>query len=78
LIGETMFVLQKNRERVTGEPDRPGNRRTPEFPDTEWIGFRNQGGGHVPEDYEWLSNPKQAQEEDGSGAGPVPGTENLP
>ena len=54
------FVLPKNRERITREPD-THSRWTPQYP--EMTGFTNQGGGHVPEDLSWGTNPKQWQEE---------------
>lgn len=53
------FVLP-NRQSVTSEPD-PGGRWTPQFPDM--IGYKSQGGGKVPADYSWNTNPKQWQEE---------------
>ena len=49
-----------NRESITKEPD-PAGRWSKAFPDM--IGYRNQGGGKVPEDYGWNTNPKQWQEE---------------
>ena len=33
----------------------------------EWIGAEQQGGGFVPPDFEWTSNPKQIQEDLGGG-----------
>lgn len=49
-----------NREAITKEPD-PAGRWSKSFPDM--IGYRNQGGGKVPEDFGWNTNPKQWQEE---------------
>ena len=49
-----------NREQITKEPD-PAGRWSKAFPDM--IGYRNQGGGKVPEDFGWNTNPKQWQEE---------------
>lgn len=48
------------RESVTGETD-PAGRWSSQFPDM--MGFRQQGGGAVPADYVWRTNPKQWQEE---------------
>jgi hypothetical protein len=31
-----------------------------------WIGFENTGGGSIPDDYAWTSNPKQVQDDLGS------------
>ena len=54
------FVLPTNRQEVTHEPD-PGGRWSDQFPDM--IGYKNQGGGKVPADFGWATNPKQWQEE---------------
>lgn len=54
------FVPRKERSRVTREPDAAG-RWTNQFPDM--IGYGQQGGGAVPADFHWRSNPKQHQEE---------------
>jgi hypothetical protein len=54
------FVARKMRSRVTKEPDTDGH-WTREFPDM--IGYGQQGGGVVPPDFHWRSNPKQWQEE---------------
>jgi hypothetical protein len=54
------FVLPTQRESVTGEPD-PAGRWSDQFPDM--IGYKNQGGGKVPSDFGWATNPKQFQEE---------------
>jgi hypothetical protein len=54
------FVPRKQRSRVTKEPDAAGH-WTPLFPDM--IGYEQQGGGAVPTDFHWRSNPKQWQEE---------------
>ncbi|ADO75158.1 hypothetical protein [Stigmatella aurantiaca] len=53
------FVIP-SRESVTREPD-PGGRWSPQFPDM--IGYKSQGGGKVPDDFGWNTNPKQWQEE---------------
>ncbi|XXF78924.1 hypothetical protein P2318_03965 [Myxococcaceae bacterium GXIMD 01537] len=49
-----------HREQITQEPD-PAGRWSKQFPDM--IGYKNQGGGKVPEDFGWNTNPKQWQEE---------------
>ena len=54
------FVLPTHREQVTLEPD-PGGRWSDKFPDM--IGYKSQGGGNVPADFGWATNPKQWQEE---------------
>jgi hypothetical protein len=54
------FVLPPQREQVTLEPD-PGGRWSDKFPDM--IGYKSQGGGKVPADFTWTTNPKQWQEE---------------
>ena len=54
------FVPRKERAPVTKEPD-AGGRWTPLFPDM--IGYSQEGGGAVPPDFHWRSNPKQWQEE---------------
>ena len=54
------FVPRLNRSLVTGEPD-TGGRWGPLYP--EMMGFANQGGGALPADFTWASNPKQTQEE---------------
>lgn len=61
---EAPFTVPSNREEVTGEPEPLRTRRDPRFPDVSWDGAHStHGGGHVPEDYEWPSNPKQRQDE---------------
>ena len=50
----------EERSRVTKEPDTAG-RWTSAFPDQ--IGYGQQGGGAVPADFHWRTNPKQFQEE---------------
>jgi len=54
------FVPRKQRAHVTKEPDTAGH-WGPLFPDM--IGYGQQGGGAVPADFHWRSNPKQRQEE---------------
>lgn len=56
------FVAQPDRMAIDqGEPAPDGSR--PNFSDREWIGYAQQGGGKVPEDWNWPSSPKQAQDE---------------
>jgi hypothetical protein len=57
------FVVPANRTEVTGEPERKGTGYDPRFPDVSWDGTAQHGGGHVPEDYQWPSNPKQHQDD---------------
>ena len=54
------FVMPKDRQQITREPELTG-KWTNQFP--EMLGFKNQGGGNVPEDFGWSSSPKQWQEE---------------
>ena len=54
------FIPRKQRSLVTREPDTAGH-WSPLFPDM--IGYEQQGGGAVPADFHWRSNPKQWQEE---------------
>jgi len=61
------FVVPKNRPRITREPESKGSKHTPLNPGIDWIGFFDRGGGKVPQDLEWTTNPKQYQEENGSG-----------
>ena len=61
------FVVPKNRQRITGEPESKGSRQTPLNPGIDWIGFFDRGGGKVPPNLDWRTNPKQYQEENGGG-----------
>ncbi len=54
------FVPRRQRPQVTKEPD-AGGRWTHLFPDM--IGDGQQGGGSVPADFVWRTDPKQWQEE---------------
>jgi hypothetical protein len=54
-------VVPGNRTAVTGEPTGAGY--DPRFPDVSWEGSGGRGGGRVPEDYAWPTNPKQHQDE---------------
>ncbi len=60
------FVLPRDRPRMTGEADRTGQ-GSPDFPDNDWIGFGNLGGGRIPADFHWNSNPKEKQERESAG-----------
>ncbi len=51
---------------MTGEADRTGQ-GSPDFPDNDWIGFGNLGGGRIPADFHWNSNPKEKQERESAG-----------
>ena len=58
------FTVPANREEVTGEPEPLAQRRDVRYPDVSWDHHPGlHGGGHVPEDYAWTSNPKQHQDE---------------
>jgi hypothetical protein len=57
------FVLPAQRELATLEPSPLGSGWDRRFSDREWIGFANQGGGLVPAQHRWTSNPKQNQDE---------------
>jgi hypothetical protein len=54
------FRLPADRARITREPDELG-KWTPQFPDM--LGHHQFGGGEVPKDFVWPSNPKEWQEE---------------
>jgi hypothetical protein len=61
---EVPFSVPGNREEVTGEPEPLPGHADPRYPDVSWDSSpRLHGGGHVPEDYEWPSNPKQRQDD---------------
>ncbi|WP_375770354.1 hypothetical protein NR798_05515 [Archangium gephyra] len=60
---EAPFVVPPNRTEVTDEPEPHYPRPDSRFPDVSWIGTAEQGGGHMPEDYEWPTNPKQHQDD---------------
>jgi hypothetical protein len=46
--------------------------------DTEWgTGREQRGGGKVPSDFTWGSNPKQHQEERGAGEAEKPSSKAL-
>ena len=55
------FVVP-TREEVTLEPEPDPHHTSPLQQDLDWIGSAQQGGGSVPEDFEWRSNPKEWQE----------------
>jgi hypothetical protein len=59
------FFLPRDRARITSEPEHRGSKVHPLNPGLDWIGFADRGGGRVPADLDWPSNPKQYQEEFG-------------
>ncbi|HYV45469.1 MAG TPA: hypothetical protein VFA20_11435 [Myxococcaceae bacterium] len=61
-------LTEEPREVITGEPVMPdGHHALPEYEDVDWIGPANMGGGHVPDDYQWPSGPRERQEREGMG-----------
>ncbi|HEX8439584.1 hypothetical protein [Archangium sp.] len=54
------YTPRPNREPITRETD-PAGRWSDKFPDM--MGYKSQGGGKVPADFGWNTNPKQWQEE---------------
>lgn len=60
------FAMPLNRPDVTLESESDGHHDS-DAGEIDWIGMANQGGGHVPEDFEWRSMPKQMQEETSHG-----------
>lgn len=61
------FVNRTDRQNVTSEPDCKGSRMSKLNPGLDWIGFQDRGGGRLPADLRWTTNPKQYQEENGGG-----------
>lgn len=59
------FVEEPDRSLVTLEPPQDGDRPLPDHNDREWIDYRSQGGGSVPETHSWTSNPKAEHDEEG-------------
>ncbi|QRK12419.1 hypothetical protein JQX13_21775 [Archangium violaceum] len=59
-MSKSNYTPRPNREPITRESD-PAGRWSSKFPDM--IGYKSQGGGMVPADYGWNTNPKQWQEE---------------
>jgi hypothetical protein len=58
---ELEIPMRRNRSEVTGEPENGVERQMTEHNDqSQW---QKQGGGEVPSEYEWPTNPKQNQEE---------------
>jgi hypothetical protein len=39
-----------------------GSRLVPQWPDREWIGMQNQGGGQVPREDNWRRSVKERQD----------------
>jgi hypothetical protein len=62
MVKEEFALTEVPREAITQEPEPPGCHHDPHHQDVAWIGSHNQGGGHVPEDYEWTSIPRLRQE----------------
>lgn len=61
---EAPFVVPPNRPEVTEEPEPDPRHADPRYPDVSWDSAHStHGGGHVPEDYEWPTNPKQHQDD---------------
>jgi len=58
----TPFVVPANREAVTDEPERGGT-YDPRYPDVSWLGTAQHGGGRMPEDFQWPTDPKERQDE---------------
>lgn len=46
-------------------PSRHGENHDIDYHVKEWTSGQ-QGGGHIPDDFDWGSNPKQNQEENGA------------
>lgn len=59
-MSKSNYTPRSHREPITRESD-PAGRWSSKFPDM--IGYKSQGGGKVPADYGWNTNPKQWQEE---------------
>lgn len=57
------FVVPLDRAAVTLEPSPGGGACNPLHNDREWVGWVDQGGGFVPPEHAWTSNPKQAQDD---------------
>ena len=54
---DTPFTVPANREEVTEEPTDAYVKGH-----VSWDGWAAHGGGHVPEDYAWPTNPKEHQD----------------
>jgi hypothetical protein len=61
------FTVSAQREAITLAPEPRGSTHVPELPDQDWVGYAHQGGGHVPEDYVWPTNPKQHHDDQSAG-----------
>ncbi len=57
------FVLPPERSKIDHGELAPDGAK-PLANDREWIGYANQGGGKVPEDWFWGGSPKQRQDEE--------------
>ena len=61
-------LTEEPREVITGGEQMPdGHHAAPFHQDVDWIGPANQGEGHVPDDYEWPSGPRERQERESMG-----------
>lgn len=61
-------LTDEPREHICDEESLPdGHHSLPEYEDVDWIGPAQQGGGHVPEDYEWPTGPRERQERESMG-----------
>ncbi|MFN0061838.1 MAG: hypothetical protein ACKVPX_04895 [Myxococcaceae bacterium] len=68
MTNSTMLIVPEDRTRVTGEPAPGQNPGDPTHPlDADWSALVQRGGGRVPEDLFWWTNPKQNQDTEGAG-----------
>ncbi|MFZ5471231.1 MAG: hypothetical protein ACOZIN_17550 [Myxococcota bacterium] len=51
-------AFEHDRTHITEEPEPPGCHHDPRHQDVDWLGSAHQGGGGVPEEYEWTTNPR--------------------
>jgi len=61
------FIVPSERREITQEPSQSEYRPPANRHGIDWIGREQQGGGKVPEDFRWISNPKQDQEDGSAG-----------
>jgi hypothetical protein len=57
------FVMLPERATIDHGEQAPDGSK-PLANDREWIGYANQGGGKVPDDWFWGDSPKQRQDEE--------------
>lgn len=50
--------VPRHREPITEEHEPGGDHHDPHHQDVDWIGYAQQGGGRVPADFEWTTNPR--------------------